>query len=1111
VIVTFYSYKGGVGRSMALANVAAWFRLQGLNVVMIDWDLEAPGLESFFATDSAERDLLRAKVGLVDLIGMYKDVFPSLPKPVPSAGSSGERYDSLAQFIEVLDEMLPPIAHTLIPIRIEVGAGSVGKLSLLSAGSRNESRFNSYAQTVQQFDWEEFYERYQGEAYFEWMRRQLLRPGTADVVLIDSRTGVAEMSGVCTRQLADVVVMLCAPNDQNLEGIAAMAKSFTRQDVVEARRGRPIELLPIPARVDVSEGRPVDLFEERFRDTLKPFIPELLRRLPASKNPLRIPYIREYAYAEQLAIGDADGVKILQQAYVTLAAHIVALADSDSAVKGRCRGALQETFGLPTILIASLDSSNDDFASRICARLDAAGIIAVQPAEKPEATLETAGAAPRSATPYGAMVLTVRSYRRAGTRIRDLWRRSRQLGVMLVLAVEADVSAGNEGPRWARQVPVYDVTKDFGELVRALESPIHLAPIPFMAPPVRPGFVGRTGEIAQIKKLLASAPTRVVAIVGLGGTGKTALARAICHDDDVIDSFDDGIIWVSLGSEADPLDAATAALSAFGEDVSGITHIDEAERRIAAHLSNKRCLVIVDDVFNVAHLKLISSIGPEARAIITTRIPSIATAIDAVPFALRPLSTADAQILIGRRGLSPEIAAELSQKLDNQPFALELAEQTLRRGVTAKDLIERINEEGLTAIDTGNASVSLFASLMSSLEGLPQEDRLRVPMLASLPSSRPVALSTFAKNSGIGIVDGEAMAIRMAAISLITFDDANQTVTISPLVHAFLRSLQLQQGRAEANRRSRSGVAEGVIGISHRREDTAVAGRLYDRLREHFGFDRVFVDFDAIAPGEKFVQAIERLMAKSAAWLVVIGPRWTQSSRGERRLDNPDDFVRIEVAAALARDIPVIPVLVDGATMPLSSELPPDIRDLVFFNALTLDHRDFNQGVDRLIYALERLSEGPRPGGELAKASLDHAGLEPAASARIEKFQGGRRRLLAWMAGAAVGLAILLALIGAHLLLKSPTPATPVTFERAEAYYFGRGVPQDYRQAAALYAKAATDGYAPAANALGRMYENGIGVPKDSERAIEYYKYAASMGHPDAKAALARLLQNDKP
>jgi NB-ARC domain/TIR domain/Sel1 repeat/CobQ/CobB/MinD/ParA nucleotide binding domain len=1113
VIVTFYSYKGGVGRSMALANVAAWLSLQGLKVVMIDWDLEAPGLESFFATDSAERGLLRAKIGLVDIIGMYKDVFPNLPK-------------AAAQFVEILDEMLPPIAHTLIPIRIQAARAGTGKLWLLSAGCRNDSRFNSYAQTVQQFDWEEFYAKYEGEAYFEWMRRQLLKPDVADVVLIDSRTGVAEMSGVCTRQLADVVVMLCAPNEQNLEGTAAMAKSFTRPDLLEARRGRPIELLPVPARVDVSEGRPVDLFEEQFRDRLNPFMSELLRRMPASRSPLRIPYIREYAYAEQLAIGDAGGVKILQQAYVTLAAHLVALAGSDSAIRRNCRYALQETFGLPTILVASLHPSNTEFASTLCARLDAAGIIAVYAAENPEAALETASAAPRITTPYGAMVLATQSYRRADTRIRDLWRRSRQLGVTLALAVEGE-SAGNEDPRWSRGMLIYDAAKDFSQLVNALKNPIYFAPIPFMAPPVRPGFVGRTREIEQIKELLGvtragtvaststAAPTRTAAIVGLGGIGKTALARAVCHDEDVIDRFDDGIVWMSLGSEADLLNAATAVLSAFGEDDSSITSIDEAERRLAGHLINKRCLVIVDGVFDVSHLKLFSSIGAQARAIITTRFPDIATAIGAEALTLPPLSPADAQTLVARQGLSPEIAAQISQKLDNQPLALELAEQTLRRGGSAKDLIRRIDDEGLTAIDTGNSrdtSASVFSSLMSALEVLPQEDRQRLPMLASLASSQPIELATFAGSSGIEPLAGEAMARRMAAMSLIAFDDKNQTVTISPLVHAFLRSLQLRQGRAEAIRQSRSEAVKGVIGISYRRDDTAgLAGRLYDRVSQHFGLDRVFMDIDAnaILPGEDYVEAIRSRMYEASAWLVVIGPSWAESvnSHGERRLDDPDDFVRIEVATALKLGIPVIPVLVDGAVMPRSKELPADLQALTYRQAIALNHSNFNQGVDKLVYGLEHSTQPV----STPKMRLDQARSQQVSTAEMQKRQDLRRRRRIWAAGAAAVAAALLgllALIGVQQRQTTnqlPRPSPVAIFEGAEDSYFGRGVPQNYREAAGLYKEAAADGYAPAANALARMYENGIGIPKDLALAIKYYKLAAAQGHPDAKAALSRL------
>src|SRR5262249_5477897 len=156
-------------------------------------------------------------------------------------------------------------------------------------------------------------------------------------------------------------------------------------------------------------------------------------------------------------------------------------------------------------------------------------------------------------------------------------------------------------------------------------------------------------------------------------------------------------------------------------------------------------------------------------------------------------------------------------------------------------------------------------------------------------------------------------------------------------VRAFLRSLQLRQDRADANRRSRSRVAEGIIGISYRRDDVgAHAGRLYDRLTQRFGFDRVFMDVDAILPGADFVQAIQDRIDKAAAWLVLIGPNWAQSknSRGERRLDDPNDFVRVEVATALERDIRVVPVLLEGAGMPRSDELPPELQALVRRNAI---------------------------------------------------------------------------------------------------------------------------------------------------------------------------------
>src|SRR5688572_13095569 len=115
------------------------------------------------------------------------------------------------------------------------------------------------------------------------------------------------------------------------------------------------------------------------------------------------------------------------------------------------------------------------------------------------------------------------------------------------------------------------------------------------------------------------------------------------------------------------------------------------------------------------------------------------------------------------------------------------------------------------------------------------------------------------------------------------------------------------------------------IYISYRRDDTRwSAQRLFEGLARRFGRRAIFMDIDAIAPGVDFAHFIERKLSEASAVLVLIGPRWLQSTdvEGLRRLDDPTDFIRREIASALARDIPVIPVLVDGAFMPRMTDLP---------------------------------------------------------------------------------------------------------------------------------------------------------------------------------------------
>jgi TIR domain len=149
----------------------------------------------------------------------------------------------------------------------------------------------------------------------------------------------------------------------------------------------------------------------------------------------------------------------------------------------------------------------------------------------------------------------------------------------------------------------------------------------------------------------------------------------------------------------------------------------------------------------------------------------------------------------------------------------------------------------------------------------------------------------------------------------------------------------------------------GQIFMSYRREDTAyAAGWLFDRLASHFGRGKVFKDVDSIELGDDFVAAITTAVESCDVLLAVIGDQWLTitDQAGRRRLDNPDDFVRLEIEAALTRNVRVIPVLVEGARMPHADELPASLAKLVRRQALELSPSRFEFDTRQLIKVLDR-------------------------------------------------------------------------------------------------------------------------------------------------------------
>jgi len=214
--------------------------------------------------------------------------------------------------------------------------------------------------------------------------------------------------------------------------------------------------------------------------------------------------------------------------------------------------------------------------------------------------------------------------------------------------------------------------------------------------------------------------------------------------------------------------------------------------------------------------------------------------------------------------------------------------------------------------------------------------------------------------------------------------------------------------------------------INYRRDDsTATAGRLHDRLAQSFGRNNLFMDVDHIPPGVDFVNHLNRQVAACDVFVAVIGPNWldVRNEKGDRRLDAPDDFVTIEIAAALARDIRVIPVLVDGARMPKVSDLPESLKPLARRQAIELRHAHFGRDAEALTEKIrEALSNNP---------------------VRVNRWRG------AAAVGAAFLLLVGIGLFAAGMPTSLPWTVQPDTQEQAERERLAAAKAEEERKAKA--------------------------------------------------------------
>lgn len=254
--ITFYSYKGGVGRSMALANVAANLATEGRKVVMIDFDLEAPGLDSF-----EEFDIPPGKPGLVEYVCDYLE--HGRPSPI-------------SNFVH---EIVPrDSANSAKEKKID------GKLWLVSSGAKDES----YNQKRLSINWADLYESHSGAEFFENFKADIEQTYAPDYVLIDSRTGLTDVGGVCTLHLPDLVVLLFALNEQNLQGIASVARVLRNSEKLP-------QIIPVATPVPNLQGGAEGMLLQRKQRA---------KELLGTEIKLTLPYSAIVALKERIIVWD---------------------------------------------------------------------------------------------------------------------------------------------------------------------------------------------------------------------------------------------------------------------------------------------------------------------------------------------------------------------------------------------------------------------------------------------------------------------------------------------------------------------------------------------------------------------------------------------------------------------------------------------------------------------------------------------------------------------------------------------------------------------------------------------------------------------------------------
>jgi len=796
-VITFYSYKGGNGRTMALANVAWIMASNGKRVLVVDWDLESPGLHKYFHP-FLDESVIRSTPGVIEIISDYAWA-ATRPNPKPR--------DWHLEYARVLRH-----AVSLSWDHFPEG----GTLDLISAGRQNRD----FSAAVSAIDWDNFYSRLGGGKFFRAMRTDMKE--NYDYVLIDSRTGLSDVADICTVELPDTLIVCFTLNDQSIDGGSSVAHQISGR-----YHDRNIQVLPVPMRIEDGEKEKLDVGRALARGKFA----DLPAGLSAEDSALywqsvEIPYKPFYAFEETLAtFGDDPGSPLsLLAAFERLtggitAGEITAMPPLAEDLRAQYREAFTRHRPPPTAeVLVSYAPEDRMWADWIESVLTRSGCHV-----RPHSTLtvtegmvaDETSRSLQTAT-HVIVILSPAYLRSAGGR--RIWDAAADPAGTHRHLVPVRVSEVRLSAPFAERTPVdlvgLDAQEAAAQLLQALDRPVHsvqralaeagneprfpvaIAPI-WNVLPRNVAFTGRAANLEGLRDTLAGGG-RPVALYGLGGVGKTQLALEYAHR--FVAAYD--LVWWVPAERADQIVPELAELAPLLGIEAG-ENMAEAAKAVLATLRQgeapQRWLLIFDNADDPRQLEPYLPTGP-GHVLITSRNRTWSQLAEPLEVDVFTREESIEHLRLRVPELGAEDADRVAEALGDLPLAVEQAGAWLREtGMPAVTYAEQL--------ETGTARVLVVSqhpvvtAWNLSFEWLRERSpaAVRLLQLCAFFSPGPISMTLLYSDELIRALIPYDQSLHekvmlgrvirdISRFALIKVDQGSNSIQIHRLVQAVIRS-----------------------------------------------------------------------------------------------------------------------------------------------------------------------------------------------------------------------------------------------------------------------------------------------------------------------------------